>query len=78
MLSRDFEIYYYNDQALSKVEYHTHDYFEFYLFMEGDVAIEISGQKYPLTSGDVVLIPPHVAHHAVIEDQKKRSERAHV
>ena len=75
MLSRDFEIYYYNDQALSKVEYHTHDYFEFYLFMEGDVAIEISGQKYPLTSGDVVLIPPHVAHHAVIEDQKKPYRR---
>lgn len=34
MLSKDFEIYYYNDHTLSKVELHSHDYYEFYFFLK--------------------------------------------
>ena len=59
MLSRDFELYYYNEHYTSKVDTHTHDYYEFYFFMEGDVSIEIEGQRYPLRYGDMVVIPPH-------------------
>ena len=33
MLSKDFEIYYYSDYYLSKVESHTHNYYEFYFFV---------------------------------------------
>ena len=32
MLSRDFELYYYNDHNLSKVDLHSHNYYEFYFF----------------------------------------------
>ncbi len=32
MLSRDFEIYYYNEPASEKVSIHSHDYYEFYFF----------------------------------------------
>ena len=39
MLSRDFELYYYNEHYTSKVDTHTHDYYEFYFFMEGDVSV---------------------------------------
>ena len=56
MLSRDFELYYYNEHYTSKVDTHTHDYYEFYFFMEGDVSIEIEGQRYPLRYGDMVVI----------------------
>ena len=41
MLSRDFEIYYYNEPASEKVSIHSHDYYEFYFFLEGDVSIWI-------------------------------------
>ena len=34
MLSQDFEIYYYNDTNFNGVKSHTHDYFEFYFFIE--------------------------------------------
>lgn len=30
MLSKDFEIYYYNEKYTSKIEMHTHNYYEFY------------------------------------------------
>lgn len=44
MLSRDFEIYYYNEPASEKVSIHSHDYYEFYFFLEGDVSIWIEGE----------------------------------
>ena len=28
MLSKDFELYYYEDRTLPKVDFHTHDYYE--------------------------------------------------
>ncbi len=66
MVSRDFEIYYYNEHYTSKVDSHAHDYYEFYFFLEGDVSIEIGDKIYPLRNGDMVLIPPHRKHHAII------------
>ena len=64
MLSKDFEIYYYNDSHFSGVEDHTHDYFEFYFFMEGNVSMSIEKKNYHLRPGDMILIPPGVRHHA--------------
>ena len=63
MLSKDFEIYYYNDNQFSGVADHTHDYYEFYFFMEGNVSMSISGKNHPLNPGDMVLIPPGIRHH---------------
>ena len=60
MLSRDFELYYYNDHNLSKVDLHSHNYYEFYFFMEGDVSIQIGTEVYPIHFGDIMLVPPHI------------------
>ncbi len=66
MLSKDFEFYYYNDRNLSKVELHSHDYYEFYFFLEGNVSIQIDETLYPVKYGDVMLIPPHIPHCPII------------
>lgn len=68
MLSRDFEIYYYGDPYNKKVESHSHRYYEFYFFLEGDVSMEIYEDRYPLKYGDLVVIPPGVPHHALMRD----------
>lgn len=75
MMSKDFEIYYYKDHYLSKVESHTHNYYEFYFFLEGDVTMEFEDDRYLLKYGDVVLIPPGIKHHAVIHDEEKPYRR---
>ena len=39
MISKDFEIYYYKDRNLRNVEIHSHEYYEFYFFLEGEVTM---------------------------------------
>ena len=46
MLSKDFEIFYYDDTHMSKQKNHTHDYYEFYFFLGGEASIEINGTSY--------------------------------
>lgn len=75
MLSKDFEIYFYNDTTLTKVDTHSHSYYEFYLFMEGDVSIEIGDTLYPINSGDIMLLPPHISHRPVIHSLTKPYKR---
>ena len=58
MLSEDFEIYYYSDRCVKKIENHTHSYCEFYLFLEGKVSMVIEGEPISLKKGDVVVILP--------------------
>lgn len=66
MLSKDFELYYYEDRTLPKVDFHTHDYYEFYFFLEGDVHIQVGNDIYPVRFGDIMLIPPHNSHCTII------------
>lgn len=65
MLTNNFELYYYNDSQFSGVKSHTHDYYEFYFFLEGEIAMHINQEVYPLSPGDILLIPPGTPHHAV-------------
>lgn len=72
MLSRDFEVFYYNEPVSSRVQVHSHDYYEFYFFLEGDVSILIGEEQHPLSYGDMVLIPPGVKHMAIVRGEPYR------
>ena len=65
MVSKDFEIFYYNDTHFSNVKSHTHDYYEFYFFLQGEVDLMVSGRAFPMQAGNVALIPPGIAHYMV-------------
>ena len=69
MLSKDFEIYYYNDNHFYGVTDHTHDYYEFYFFLEGNVTISIEKEHHHLKPGDMVFIPPGIHHHVSSVDR---------
>ena len=66
MVSKDFEIYYYNDHNLTKVNRHTHNYYEFYFFLEGDISIQIDKETFPIRHGDILLVPPMIPHRPII------------
>ena len=68
MISKDFEIYYYNDIHMKNVAQHAHDYYEFYFFLEGDVCMELDGQIFPIHNGDILLIPPQISHRLIVNN----------
>lgn len=70
MMSHDFELYYYEDHELPKVNIHTHNYYEFYFFLEGNILMQIGEDLYPVRFGDIMLVPPHIPHRPIIKDQK--------
>lgn len=70
MLSKDFEVYYYSDKPENAVSSHTHDYYEFYFFLEGNVCLHVDNKKYYIRSGDFLLIPPGVPHYPEFLDAK--------
>lgn len=63
MLSRDFEIYYYSDQRVTPVRPHTHNYYEFYFFLQGDVSIHVGDTSYPIRPDSFLVIPPDISHY---------------
>lgn len=75
MISKDFELYYYNDTNIGKVKAHAHNYYEFYFFLEGDVSMKIEQQIYSLRTGDIVMIPPGLLHQAMINNDKSPYKR---
>lgn len=62
MFSKDYEIYYYSDKPGQAVSGHSHDYYEFYFFLEGNVNIVIENKSIHVKPGDFLIIPPGVVH----------------
>lgn len=63
MLSEDFEMFYYSDQPISSVGPHTHDYYEFYFFLEGNICLHVEQKSYHIQPGDFIIIPPETSHY---------------
>ncbi|HEY9575849.1 MAG TPA: AraC family transcriptional regulator [Lachnospiraceae bacterium] len=63
MLSKDFEIYYYSDRELPNVKRHSHNYYEFYFFLEGNIVMHIDDKSFSPTPGTMIIIPPKTPHY---------------
>ena len=75
MSSPNCELYYYEDAALSQVEFHTHNYCELCFFLEGDIEMHIKEESYSISAGDILLIPPFLSHRSVTKNQEKPYRR---
>ena len=75
MLSKDFELFYYNDKHITPLKEHSHKYYEFYFFLGGEVSITIQNQTYSLQKGDMILLPPSVKHYITIHNPEIAYQR---
>ncbi len=80
MVSSDFEVFYYSDRNFKTISPHAHDYYECYLFIEGAITMEIFKkggeiERHKMSPGDLMLVPPGVQHHAVIDDPDENYRR---
>lgn len=68
MVSKDFEIYYYSDKPGNAVLPHTHNYYEFYFFLQGNVSLHVKEQTFLISPGCFFLIPPDTVHYPEFHD----------
>lgn len=70
MLSKHFELFYYDDTNFNSVIKHSHDYYEFYFFVAGDTTFQIDKNQHHVQFGDMMLIPPHTKHRIISHNEK--------
>lgn len=75
MVSKDFELYYYCDKNMGEVKNHTHDYYEIYFYVGGNVSVTIEETTYMVSKGDMLVIPPHKKHRLNIIDTNETYQR---
>ncbi len=73
MVNSDFEVYYYSDRNFKTLAPHAHNYYECYLFIEGDITMEIIDEKENahqnrMSPGDLMIVPPGIRHHALMNN----------
>ena len=70
------ELRYCLDEGTPHVEFHAHPFYEIYYFLEGPMErYVVGGRSYRLRPGDILLMPPGVAHHPVFDGSRKPYRR---
>lgn len=70
MQHQEFELFYYKDINPYHISSHTHEHYECFFFLEGDVDYQIGEAVYHLESGDFLMIPPHTTHRPLFSPRK--------
>lgn len=76
--SDEYEIHHTRTLVHSQYRFHTHDFFEIYLLISGEVSIYL--EEYVLTPipGTVIVFPPGYMHRAVKEETDTPYERMYI
>lgn len=72
MQGKPFALYYNFDDSMREFDEHSHDYYEFYFLISGNIQYTIDEHSYPLRKGDVLLIKPTQRHFAAIRSLDKK------
>lgn len=66
-MSENYRISHNKEYDTKPIQFHSHDFYEIYFFVDGKVTYYIENESYTLTKGDVLIIPPRKLHRPVIE-----------
>jgi AraC-like DNA-binding protein len=75
MLTQNLEIYHYRQPYFKSIDFHNHDFYEIYFFLDGSVTYYIEENVYELIPGDILIIPPGKMHRPVISNTDSIYER---
>ena len=68
MTSESFEFHHYKQDTPPTIDFHSHDFYEIYLFIDGTVTYCIEEKTFELMTGDVLIIPPGKLHKPIINN----------
>lgn len=66
-MNDNFRISHNKENYTKPIYFHSHDFYEIYFFMDGNVKYYIENESYALSKGDVLIIPPVKLHRPVID-----------
>lgn len=66
-MKNDYCISHTKDNRTSPIYFHSHDFYEIYLFMDGNVKYYIENESYVLSRGNILIIPPGKLHRPVFD-----------
>lgn len=67
-MNQFFQISHNKEIYTNPINFHSHDFYEIYFFMDGNVTYYIENESYNLSKGDVLIIPPGKLHRPVIAE----------
>lgn len=70
MVTSSYEFFHNIDDQQLTVDYHTHDFYEIFFFVSGDVTYLVEGKSYKLRPGDIIIINNKELHRPLIEQGK--------
>lgn len=75
MNRKEYEIFHYLDIKTRHLDAHYHDFYEIYLFLDGDMDYWVEGNLYHLERGDILLISPSQLHKPIPLSDSENYER---
>ena len=75
MNRKEYEIFHYLDIKTRHLDAHYHDFYEIYLFLDGDMDYWVEGSLYHLERGDILLISPSQLHKPIPLGDNENYER---
>lgn len=71
-LLENFRLFHMRDIPKERVEYHYHEFYKLLIVLSGTGGYWIDGNRYQLTSGDVVLLDSRLTHRPEFETEYER------
>lgn len=78
ILAQPFQAMHQLSPYFKSLGFHSHDFYEVYLFLSGRVSYYIEDAGYNLVPGDVLIIPPGSMHRPVTPDPNIAYERCYL
>lgn len=75
---RGYEAFYSNSERMENTEYHSHDFYEFYLHIHGGQYFGIDSSLYRLNPNQIFIIPPFSMHGLSNTGELHNYERAYL
>lgn len=72
---RGFEVYHRDHPTVNMPAFHSHEFYEIYIYLTGTATMVIEGYEQALVRGNMYIIPPGHMHRAVHQDTCALYER---
>lgn len=76
--NQGYEAHHNLDETFEVTQFHCHDYYEFYIHLQGGQFMGVENRLYPLRPNQLFVLPPFSMHGLTCTSEMKNYERAYL